>query len=220
MDRVSNGSDNSPQRYPGLARDAVTSPSHPPPHPNWELSPPKREVSASQRCPGVGLGGQGRRASRGTQFRSSGQSSPSGSNSPHPASQVPSRSGFHSPRALSPRNRNRSKLVTRGPGREIMVLPGPDGVRGASCGTHGPAGAEAAQRLERAREPGRRHPGRLQPKYARLCAGGGVGTDGDSGAGHSRGRRGRCPPGRGARGPPPGGAPSARTAGSCGLFQV
>ncbi|XP_033063093.1 uncharacterized protein LOC117081386 [Trachypithecus francoisi] len=29
-----------------------------------------------------------------------------------------------------------------------MVLPGPDGVRGASCGTHGPAGVEAAQRPE------------------------------------------------------------------------
>lgn len=78
---------------------------------------------------------------------------PSGSDPSHYPSQVPSGSRFHSPRVLSPRNKNRSKLVAGGLGRETMALPGPDGVRGAGSGTHRPTGAEAARQLGRTREP-------------------------------------------------------------------
>ena len=83
---------------------------------------------------------------------------PRGLYSSHFPSQVthpPSGPGWHSPRVLSPRNKNRSKLVAGDLGRETMApLPGPDGVRGAGSGTQGPTGAKAAPQLGRTREPG------------------------------------------------------------------
>lgn len=105
------------------------------PHPKWELSPNSWDrVSSSSHALGgekrervrvFGMGG----GSLVPPSSSSGSTpAPSGSESTHLPSQVPSGPGFHSPRVLSPRNKTRSRLITGDPSRDTMAFPGPDGV--------------------------------------------------------------------------------------------
>lgn len=134
---------------------------------------------------------------------------PSGSESPHLPLKSPLGSGFNLPKVLSPRNKTCS--------RDTMAFPGPDGqgrwlwdavtarCRGhgtarcpghgtaavtARCRGHGTAGADSGA-------------GTLTPRaaLARVCASGRWpgGDRQGQGAGHWKGRRGRCPPGRGTR---------------------
>lgn len=122
-----------------------------------------------------------------------------GWDSSHLPSHVPSMSRLSLTESSQPQEQNPQQAGRRRPGQRNHGLPWPRRSQGRGLGDTRQTGVQAARQPERTRESDHWYQGRLWPESLRVRAGGGVGTDGDWGAGHSRGRRGRRPPGRGSR---------------------